>query len=116
MGNSRASTTYLHRAALIYRMRVFAKSETKDFSKDCVVYAINAHLSPYITGLFEGNFLQLWKPWVLVIQESHFHLDQNSPYGKTCFSARVPIAFAISHLNAKHSFYWDRAKLVYKIN
>ena len=63
MGISRASTTYLHRAALIGGEYIIAKSETKDFSKDCVVYAINADLSPHTNGLFGGNFLQLWKPW-----------------------------------------------------
>ena len=45
------------------RGRAFDKSQTKNFSKDYITYAINIDPSPQSDGHFEGNFLQLWKPW-----------------------------------------------------
>ena len=41
------------------------ESQTKSFSKDCIIYAINIDPSPKSDGHFEGNFLQLWKVKIL---------------------------------------------------
>ena len=58
----RDSTTYLHLAALIGGGNL-KKVRQRTFEK-IVIYATNTDPSSHSNGLFEGNFLQLWKSTV----------------------------------------------------
>ena len=70
---SSPSTTHLHMAVLIGGGNL-TESQTKSFFKRLYnIYAINIDPCPWSDDHFEGNFLQLWKPWAYASFISDVH-------------------------------------------